>query len=53
VHLKQDYLVGSHPGDPCVIAGAALALLCIVIVASCLTARRATQVDPAVVLRAE
>lgn len=53
VYFKQGYLVGASPGDPLVIAGAAVMLLCVVIVASCLTARRATQVDPAVVLRAE
>ncbi len=53
VHFKQGYLVGTRSGDPLVIASAALVLLCVVIVASCLTARRATQVDPAVVLRAE
>jgi putative ABC transport system permease protein len=50
---KQGYLIGTRPGDPLVIVGAALVLLCVVIAASCLTARRATQVDPAVVLRAE
>jgi hypothetical protein len=50
---KQGYLVGTRPGDPLVIVGAALVVLCVVILASCLTARRATQVDPAVVLRAE
>ncbi len=52
-HFKQGYLVGTSPGDPLVIAGAAVVLLSVVVVASCLTARRATQVDPAVVLRAE
>jgi putative ABC transport system permease protein len=52
-HFKQGYLVGSHPGDPIVTIGAAFALLCVVVAASCLTARRATQVDPAVVLRSE
>lgn len=50
---KQGYLVGTRPGDPLVIMGAALVLVCVVIVASYMTARRATRVDPTVVLRAE
>jgi len=52
-YFKQGYLVGTSPGDPLVIAGATFVLLFVVATASCLTARRATRVDPATVLRAE
>jgi predicted permease len=50
---EQGYLIGTQPGDPIVIAGTASVLLCVVVVASYLTARRATRIDPALVLRGE
>ncbi|HET7564132.1 MAG TPA: ADOP family duplicated permease [Gemmatimonadaceae bacterium] len=52
-HFKPGYLVGVSPGDPLAIATAAVVLLCVIAAASYLTARRATRVDPAAVLRAE
>jgi ABC-type antimicrobial peptide transport system permease subunit len=44
-------VVGVSPGDPVTIAGSALFLGAIAMLASYLLARRATKVDPMVVLR--
>ena len=49
----QAILVGSRASDPVVLAGVALAIAAVTVVASYVPARRATRVDPMAALRAE
>jgi len=51
MRMAAGLLVGVSPGDPVAIGGAALFLGAIAMVASYLPARRATKVDPTVMLR--
>jgi predicted permease len=52
MRMAAGLLVGVNPGDPVAIAGSALFLGAIALLASYLPARRATKVDPMVTLRA-
>jgi ABC-type antimicrobial peptide transport system permease subunit len=49
--LLGGMLYGVNATDPITYGGAALALLCVTVLACCLPARRATQTDPMIVLR--
>jgi putative ABC transport system permease protein len=51
MRLAAGLLVGVSPGDPATIAGSALFLGAIGLLASYLPARRATKVNPAMMLR--
>jgi hypothetical protein len=51
MRMTAELLVGVSPGDPVTIAGSALFLGAIALLASYLPARRATKVDPMAVLR--
>jgi len=51
--LFSGMLVGISPSDPFTVAGSALFLLAVILVASYLPARRATQIDPMVALRCQ
>jgi ABC-type antimicrobial peptide transport system permease subunit len=51
MRMAAGLLVGVSPDDPAAIAGSALFLGAIALLASYLPARRATQVDPGVTLR--
>jgi predicted permease len=51
--LLSQLLFGVHPLDPMTLSAAALLLIAIAALASCLPARRAQQIDPAILLRQE
>ena len=51
MRMAAGLLVGVSPGDPPAIAGSALFLGLVAVLASYLPARRATKVDPVVTLR--
>jgi ABC-type antimicrobial peptide transport system permease subunit len=51
MRMASDLLVGVRPDDPMAIAGAALFLGAVAVLASYLPARRATKADPMVTLR--
>ena len=51
--LVRSQLFGVAPADPLTLAGSALLLVCVAIVAGYIPARRAARIDPNVALRAE
>jgi len=53
LRLFTGMLVGISPSDPLTITGSALFLVAVILVASYLPARRATQIDPMVALRCQ
>jgi ABC-type antimicrobial peptide transport system permease subunit len=51
--VLRSLLFGVGPTDPVTFAGAALLVLAVAVLATCVPARRAATVDPAVALRAD
>jgi predicted permease len=51
--LAKSFLYGLEPNDPTILAVSALTLAAVAVLASCLPARRAAEVDPLIALRHE